>query len=203
MLQPGSINRFKLPVSDGGALDFTVGRMSKMIQDAKSDPLVIATARKISAITTSSRKAREGERDLLVLKGIHAWCKSNFEHVKDPVNIELIQPPNRMLRELEIPPQLHMLMWKPIAKVLGGKLPRPKMTGDSDESTTLALALAAAVGIAPLRIRLGGIDGTICYGWGAAQTAGKWWNLDILTPGFNKYPKGFQIIEEVDVPLHV
>lgn len=200
MLQPGEVNRLQVPESLEG-IRFTAARMAKMIQAGKTDPLVIATARKISAITTSSRKAREGERDLLVLKGIHAWCKTNFECVKDPVNVELIQTPNRMLRELEIPSQLHMMMWKPIAKVLGGKLPRPKMTGDSDESTILGLALAAAVGIEPLRIRLGGIEGTICYGWGAAKIVGKWWNLDILTPGFNKYPKEMQILEEIDVPL--
>lgn len=172
--------------------------MIKMIQEAKSDPLVIATARKISAVTTSSRKAREGERDLLVLKGIHAWCKWHFEYVKDPVNVELIQTPNRMLRELEIPPQLHMLTWKPIAKVLGGKLPKPKMTGDSDESSILGLSLAAAVGIEPLRIMLGGHDGNIHYAWGAAYTANRWWNIDILTPGFNKYPK-LEIIDQVDI----
>lgn len=200
MLQPGEVNSIKVPDSAEG-VRFTVSRMIKMIQEARKDPLVIATARKISALATSSRKAREGERDLLVLKGIHAWCKRHFEYVKDPVNIELIQTPNRMLRELEIPPQLHMLMWKPIAKDLGGKLPKPKMTGDSDESTIIGLSLAAAVGIEPLRVRLGGSDGTICYGWGAAKIAGKWWNLDILTPGFNKYPKGMQILEEVDVPL--
>lgn len=200
MLQPGEVNKTQLPDSFEG-IRFTVGRMIKMIQEARKDPLVIATARKISAITTSSRKAREGERDLLVFKGIHAWCKKHFEYVKDPVNIELIQTPNRMLRELEIPPQLQMMMWKPIAKVLGGKLPRPKMTGDSDESTIIGLSLAAAVGIEPLRVRLGGYEGTICYAWGAAKLAGKWWNLDILTPGFNKYPKGMEIIDDIDVEL--
>lgn len=199
MLKPGEVKRFQFPESMDG-IRFTIGRMIQIIQEAKSDPLVIATARKISALTTSSRKIREGERDLTVLKGIHAWCKGHFEYVNDPVNVELIQTPNRMLRELDIPPQLHMLMWKPIAKVMKGALPRPKMTGDSDESTILGLSLAAAVGIEPLRITLGGHDGTMFYAWGAAKTAGKWWNIDILTPGFNKYPK-LDIIEQVDVEL--
>jgi hypothetical protein len=197
MLKPGAVNRFQIPASQDG-IDFMVGRMIKMIQEAKSDPLVIATARKISALTTSGRKIREGERDLIVLKGIHAWCKGHFEYVRDPVNTELIQTPNRMLRELEIPPQIHMLMWKPIAKVMKGTLPRPKITGDSDESSILSLSLAAAVGIEPLRIMLGGNDGAISYAWGAAYTAGRWWNLDIMTPGFNKYPK-IDVIKNVGV----
>lgn len=199
MLKPGEINRFKLPDSFDG-IRFTVGRMVKMIEGARKDPLVIATARKIAALATSRRKMKDGEKNIWVLKAIHAWCKENFECVEDPVGIELIQTPNRMLRELQIPPQLHMLMWKPIAKALGGKLPPPKMTGDSDESSILGLSLAAAVGIDPLRIRLGGTGGTIHYAWGSASAAGKWWDLDILTPGFNKHPK-FDQIENVDVPL--
>lgn len=198
---PGETRLSKLPDSLDG-IRFTVGRLMEMIRESRKDPLVIATARKISALATSDRKIKEGERDVWILKAIHAWCKAHFEYVKDSVNVEVVQTPNRMLRELEIPPQLHLLMWKPIAKELGGRLPKPKMTGDSDESTILVLSLAAAVGIEPLRIRLGGIEGTIFYAWGAANTAGKWWNLDILTPGFNKYPKNLQIIEEVDVPLY-
>lgn len=200
MLKPGEVNRFPIPDQFDG-IRFTVGRMIKMVQGARSDPLVIATARKIAALSIPGRKAKtDGDREVLILRGIHAWCHENFLYLNDPVNIELIQTPNRMLRELEIPPQLHMLMWKPIAKAMGGKLPRPKMTGDSDESSILGVSLAAAVGINPVRIRLGGSGGTLHYAWGSAYANGKWWDLDILTPGFNKHPS-FENVENMEVPI--
>lgn len=199
-LKPGEARRFPIPDSFDG-IRFTIGRMVKMIEEARKDPLVIATARKIAALSITSRKPKnDDERNLLILKGIHRWCKENFVYVDDPVGIELIQTPNRMLRELEIPPQLHMLMWKPIAKALGGKLPRPMMTGDSDESATLVLSIAAAVGIRPLRIRLGGTGGTLHYAWGEVEINGKWRSIDILSPRFDTHPP-FENLEHLDVPI--
>lgn len=201
MLQPGESKSFKIPEEVDG-IRFTVGRMAKMVEEARKDPLVISTARKISALSTTGRKIANGDRqrNWFVLKGIHAWCRDNFEYVSDPVGVELIQTPNRMLREIQIPPQLHMLMWKPIAKALGGKLPRPKITGDSDESAILGLALAAAVGIAPLRVMFGGNGGAIHYAWGAAEINGKWKHIDPLSTKFDAHPV-FESVDYLDIPL--
>lgn len=199
-LKPGEARRLVIPDSFDG-IRFEVGRMVKMVEEARKDPLVITTARRIAALSITSRKPKNNEeRNLLILKGIHRWCKENFVYVDDPVGVELIQTPNRMLRELEIPPQLHMLMWKPIAKAVGGKLPRPMMTGDSDESSILGLSLAAAVGIYPLRVCLGGNGGALHYAWGAAQINGKWRNIDILSPKFDTHPP-FDDLEHVDIQL--
>lgn len=200
MVKPGETRSTKLPDSLDG-IRFTVGRMVKMIKESRKDPLIIGTARKIAALSLPGRKLRgDRTREWWILKGIFGWCKDNFVYVDDPEGVELLQTPNRMLRELEIPPQLHMLMWKPIAKVLGGNLPRPKMTGDSDESTTIALALAAAVGIGPLKVCLGGHGGGIQYAWGAAKINGKWRNIDILSEKFDTHPP-FDTLDDVEVPI--
>lgn len=200
MVKPGETRSTKLPDSFDG-IRYTLGRMVKMIQESRKDPLVIGTARKIAALSLPGRKIRKDHpREWWILKGIYGWCKDNFVYVDDPVGIELIQTPNRMLRELEIPPQLQTLMWKPIAKVMGGKMPRPKMTGDSDESATIALALAAAAGIGPLKLCLGGQAGTFYYVWGAAKINGKWLNIDILSEKFDTHPP-FENLEDLEVPI--
>lgn len=208
MLKVGETRVTKLPDSMDG-IRFTVGRMVKMIEEGRKDPLVIETARKIAALATSGRKLKGGgrERDLWVLKAIHAWCRANFEFVKDPVGVELLQTPNRMLMQLAIPPLLHKAMWEPIGKVLGGKMPAPKMNGDADEATTLSLALAAAVGIAPLKIMLGGAEGAVYTCWGAAYAGGakksepaQMWDMDILHDKFGSHQAAEQL-EDVDVTL--
>lgn len=200
MVKPGETRVTKFPDSFDG-IKYTLGRMVQMIQESRKDPLVISTARKIAALSIPGRKIRGDQtREWWILKGIYGWCKDNFVYVDDPVGIELIQTPNRMLRELQIPPQLQTLMWKPIAKGMGGKMPRPKMTGDSDEAATIALALAAALGIGPLKLCLGGTDGTFHYVWGAAKINGKWRNIDILSDKFDKHPP-FGDIDDLDVPI--
>lgn len=197
MVKPGETRLTKLPDSLDG-IRFTVGRMVQMIKESRKDPLVITTARKIAGISLPGRKIQgDRTREWWILKGIHAWCRDRFQYVDDPVGVELIQTPNRMLRELDIPSQLHMAMWKPIGKAMGGKMPRPMMTGDSDESTTLVLALAAAVGISPLKVCLGGTQGTLHYAWGAARINGKWRNIDILSPKFDTHPS-FDTLEDVE-----
>ena len=196
----GEIERTKLPDGVDG-IKFTVSRMIKMIQEGRKDPLVISTARKISALSTGDRKFSEVDRAEHQLRGIHAWCRANFSFVRDPVGIELIQTPNRMLRELEIPPQLHKAIWRQMGNVsVISKMPKPKMTGDADEATVISLSLAAAIGIDPLRIRLGGTDGTIHTCWGAAHTGGKWRDLNILEEKFGSRGP-VKMLGEIDVPI--
>jgi hypothetical protein len=196
---PGETRHFRLPDQFDG-IRFEVGRIIKMIQEAKRDPLVIETARKIAALSTSGRKIKDdADRRFYTLKGIHAWCKEHFVYVDDPAHIELIQTPNRMLRGLEIPPQLHMAMWKPIAKELGGKLPKPKIAGDSDEAATLVLALLAAVGFEHLKVRCGGTEDVVHYVWGGVETDGYVYDLDILHPKFDHHYTKY--LSDIEVPV--
>lgn len=196
-IKPGETRTASFPdVADG--IRYTIGRMIQMIRDARKDVLVISLARKIAAVSISDLGAVSPQ--LYWLRGIHAWCRANFQFVNDPVGIELIQTPNRMLRELLIPQELHTAVWAPIGQALGNKLPEPKMTGDADEATVISLALAAAIGISPLRIAGGGTDGTIHTCWGQAYVDGKWVDVDVLEEwGPKKGP--CKAIEYLDVYL--
>lgn len=198
-MKPGAVKRFKLPDAMDG-IRFVLGRMVKMVQEARKDPLVIATARKIAGLSTAGRNVEGDARTIQQLKGLHAWCRGNFEYVADPVNVEVIQTPNRMLRELDIPEALQKAMWAPIGKVLGGKMPKPRIMGDSDEAVTLVLSLAAAIGIEPLRIQLGGHDNTVHYAWGAARVKDGWKALDILVEDFGTHAP-MDEIDHVEIPM--
>lgn len=197
--KPGETRHTPVPDTFDG-IRYAVGRMIRMIQDARKDPLVISLARKIAAVASDPPGPAPCGQELYWLRGIHAWCRANFQFVNDPVGIELIQTPNRMLRELQIPSELHAAVWAPIGKAIGGKLPEPKMTGDADEATIISMALAAAVGIEPLRIQFGGADGTAYTCWGQAYVDGKWVDCDILHETFGKHQE-VQKFEHLDIPI--
>lgn len=197
---PGETCATKLPDSFDG-IRFTISRMAQYIQDGRKDPLVIATARKIAALSNTGHRPTGPRERLRHFRAIHAWCVSNFAFVSDPVNIELLQTPNRMLRELQIPTLLQRAIWGPLRKQdWSPRCPAPKMTGDADEATVISLALAAAIGIEPLRIVLGGTEGTAHTCWGAARIVDDWVSLDVLHPKFGGHQKVLEI-EHLDVPL--
>lgn len=199
-MKQGQTRKAKLQESVNG-IPSVIGRMVTHVQGARKDTLVIETARKIGVLATSSRKpASESERQILSLRAIHAWCAAHFEYVDDPENVEVIQTPNRMLRALKIPLALQTAMWEPIGKVLGGRMPAPKICGDSDEASTLVMSLAAAIGIGPLRFQLGGHWDTVHYAWGAAKVGGKWYDLDILVNKFNTHGD-VEPMGHIDIPL--
>jgi hypothetical protein len=188
--------------------------MAKYIDEGRKEPIVITTARKIAEISAGTarslgRDVTDETRQLIQLEGIHAWTRERWEYVKDPAGIELIKTPSRMLRELDIPEALSTAMWEPIREAMAARLkkdpaalslPIPKVTGDSDEAVVLVLALAAALDIGPLKMRLGGTEGVIHYVWGAAYAAGEWRDCDILHPEFGKHHP-FDIIEEMEIPI--
>ena len=192
-------------VPDG--IKLTLQRMAKYIIEAGHDPFVVMTARKIAHLAVSTARQLDLEVDdntkpLIWLRGIHAWCWEFFEYVRDPLDVEMIQTPNRMLRQLIGPREVSRLMWEPIRDAMAKKegvdpatlpFPTPKVTGDSDEAVILSMSLAAAIGITPLKIMLGGADKrihlgqVITYAWGAVWAAEEWHHLDILHDTFGKH----------------
>lgn len=213
ILAPNEIVRTTLPDSFDG-IRYEIGRVVKYIQEGRKDPAVIALAQKIAELAAGTarqlkRKVNSDTRDLIWLEGIHAWCHANFEHVSNPVHIELLKTPARMIRELDIPEAFSRALWEPIRDQMAAsagkdpaklKLPTPKITGNSAMAGCLVLTLAAAVGITPLRLRFGGDDGTLYYIWGSAHAGGQWHDVDILLPKFGKALK-FNCYENVDIPL--
>jgi hypothetical protein len=209
----GESIRTPLPASMDG-IRFTVDRMIKYVQESRKDPLVIDTAREIAQLSVDTaeqlgRKIADENRALIHLEGIHAWCFRNFQYVRDPAGVKVIQTPQRQLRRLKVPAELHGEMWQPIREGMAaaaGKrpedltLPPPKMMGDSDEAVIVSLSLAAALDTGPLKLRFGGHDGTIHYVWGYAHAAGKWHDLDILLPKFGEHPDVMHY-EDIEVPI--
>lgn len=210
---PNETLRTPLPESFDG-IRYEIGRIMKYIQEGHKDPIMIATAQKIAELAAGTarqlkRKVNKDTRNLIWLEGIHAWCHANFEHVSNPVGAEVLKTPARMLRELEIPEALSRAVWEPIRDQMAAaagkdsaklKLPNQRITGNSALAATLALTLAAAVGITPLRLRFGGTDGTLHYAFASAHAGDRWHDLDILLPKFGKKLK-FQHYENMDIPL--
>jgi hypothetical protein len=207
--KPHEVIRTPLPDSMDG-IRFEIARISKYIMDGCKDPLVIATAQKIAEISIGTarqlkRKITEGTRKLIVLKGIHAWCHANFEHVSNPAGAEVIKTPARMFRELDIPEEFARAIWEPIRDSMARNpekltLPKPKITGSCGVAVCLLLTLAAAVGITPMRMRLGGHTGTVHYVWGNVHANGRWHDVDILLAKFGKHEE-FPLYELVEVPV--
>ena len=206
---PGEVIKTPLPDSMDG-IRFEVARLSKYILDGAKDPLVIATAQKIAELSLgTARQLKQGvtekTRHLITLKGIHAWCHTNFEHVSNPAGAEVIKTPARMLRELEIPEEFARAFWEPIRNAMAKKrekltLPKPRITGSSGVAVCLLLTLSVAVGIMPIRMRFGGHAGTVHYVWGNVYAAGKWHDIDILLPKFGKH-EVFEHYELVEIPV--
>ena len=211
--KPKETRRTRLP-DDAEGMHIILGRLVKYVQDSRKDPVVLATAQKIAelAIGTARQIGRkvDGEtRPLILLEGIHAWCSARFEYVPNPVNIQILKTPRRQLCELEIPEGLAHALWEPIrnrmaadAKMDPGdlKLPAPKISGNSGDATSLVLSLAAAVGISPLRMMLGGEDGDLHYAWGQAYAAGGWRDIDALHPKLGECHK-FENSTHIDIPI--
>lgn len=210
---PGEFKRHRFPDGFDG-IRYELQRMVKFIQEGRKDPLVIETARKVAELAADAsrqigRDVTVEKRPLIQLEALHAWCRDNFVYMADPVAVELIQTAPRQLRRLEFPEELTSGFWTPIQKLAAAKarvdvgtltMPKPKMVGDSDEAVIISLALAAALGIEPLKMRLGGQNKAIHYVWGAAYADGKWRDFDILHEKFDEQAP-IELLDEMEVPL--
>lgn len=208
----GMVNRIRIPDSMEG-IRFEVARLMKYIVDARKDPLIITTAQKIAEL--SLRTARQAGRklakeppDLIQLRGIHAWCRANFEHVSNPNGVEVIKTPARMLRELNIPEEITRALWEPIRDGFSHasgkdpkkfKLPVPKITGSSAVAVCLVLSLAGAIGLSPLRMRFGGDQDTLHHVWANIFAGGRFHDVDITLPEFGKCGT-FETCQLVELP---
>jgi hypothetical protein len=209
---PGEAKVVPIPDSFDG-IRCEVGRLIAYIYEAKKDPLVLATAQKIAELSMGTarqvgRKLAKESLDVIQLRGIDAWCRARYQYVANPVGIEIIKTPARVLRELDIPEEIALAMWEPIrnsfCKVTGQNpkkltLPTPKFTGTSAVATCLVLSLAAAIGISPIRMRFGGIDDSVHHVWANVYAGGRFYDVDIAESEFDKTGT-FQTYQLLDVP---
>lgn len=210
---PGQERRTQIPDSMDG-IQFEIARIAKFIVEGKRDPLVIATAHKIAELSAGAARQAGGKlakepREVSWLRGIHAWGRDHFLHVPNPSSTEILKTPARMLRELEIPEEFARAFWEPIrdaiAKAAGRdpatlELPKPRITGSSGVAVCLGLSLAAALGLGPLRMRLGGHGEALHHVWGQVQAGDRFHDLDLMLPKFGDAER-FDTYALVDVPL--
>ncbi len=201
---PGETKCTEIPDSMDG-IRYELGRIVRFIQEGRKDAVVVDAARDAAHLAVQVAEqlgimVTEENRELLQLEGIHVWCRERFVYVRDPVHLELIQTPARQLGRLKVSPKDWESYSKPFVETMRNALATkfgksmeanivtaPMMTGDSDEAVTVSLAMAAAIGIEPLQLRLGGHDKQIHYVWGAAYVGGKWVDIDILHPEFGAH----------------
>ncbi len=212
---PGQERHISLPDSHAG-VEYELARIVKFIQEGRKDALVIETARKVVELGLGTarqlgRKISHATHPLIALEALHAWCRENFEYINDPVDVELIQTASRQLRRLDFPSEFGNGMWTPIRKAMALQakkkgdvlvLPKPKMVEDSDEAVIVSLSLAAAVGVSPLKLYLGGKQKTVHYVWGAAWADGKLRDFDILHAKFGERHPSIELLDVKDVPLN-
>jgi len=202
----------RLPEFD--AVQFTLGRMADFICEGHTDPLVIDTAHLIATFSAEAASKNgvvlsEDNRDLVQLQGLYAWCHDRFVYVQDPIGSECIRTAANNLRRLRTPKEVLDIFWNPIqAAFAQSKLndlgplqcPSPKMSGDSDDATILVLTLAAAIGLSPLKMRLGGTGGSLHYVWASIGCQRRFVDCDILHPKFGEHHP-FENYDEYELPL--
>lgn len=107
----------ELPKGDAG-VDRTVERMTTIAQDSARDHRFITFAQSISL--------RGGRKDSLeVLAALVKWVRDHWTFRRDPVHVELVKTPERLLTELKS---------------------RDMMIGDCDDASVLIASLTTALG---------------------------------------------------------
>lgn len=181
---------YRTRVSDTwDGIRFELGRMVEIVKHSIGDPLVVDTAKFIIAGIEDPDQRRN---PIAILAAQYDWIRGCFQYVSDPVGLEVVQTPQRMLRMGRIPSQIMGAILSPIfaarnGRDLGDVSPHEivpvaaKIMGDCDEASVLCATLPAAVGIRT-RFRLGGSEGMEGYHhvWAQADPYGTGaWGYDM------------------------
>jgi len=111
MPKSGEVRRTALPPTFDG-IRFEIGRMVFYVQEASKDPFMIEHTRKVcqefdsmmdQAAQMNGGSLAGASPALLAVGAIDAWCRAHFCYVNDPPNIEVIQTPQRMVKQTRVP----------------------------------------------------------------------------------------------------
>jgi len=206
---------YRTPISDTwSGIKFELGRMVKIVQHSKGDPLVMDTA----AFIISSIEPEQRRDPVAIASQCFDWVRGVFQYVPDPVGLEALRTPNRMIRMAKLPAELIGAICAPIFAARNGRslsevVPHEvipiaaKAAGDCDDASTLCASLVMACGIRA-RFRLGGTDGIEGYHhvWAQADVMGngsyEGGDMDPTEPEFDALGK-FALMdkyETVDIP---
>ncbi len=213
----GEVRRTALPDNFDG-IRFEIGRMIEYVRRARRDPFVIAHTRRICEEHAAMGRA-VADPAAVCLEAIDLWCRRHYAYVNDPPNIEVIQTPQRMIRQTMVPPEVVRYIVEPcyaaMATAFGSAAaaayePSSVCFGDCDEGGCLFLSkcFCAAVGSpppdggSPYRFRFGGHDGTLHHVWSWIHGANGWRDSDLTEPDYalgehSRFPH----YEDVEIPL--
>jgi transglutaminase-like putative cysteine protease len=126
----GDYYRQAIPDDDRG-IDFEISRMIDFVRHFEGHPIFIDLSREIAVVANCKPRDQRCQAN-----AIYTWVCDNTYFVEDPVGIEALSTPIKMLNEIAAGP--HSL-----AK------------GDCDDLSTLLATMLGAIGIPP-RFRFGG-----------------------------------------------
>jgi hypothetical protein len=215
----GEVTRTALPDTFDG-IRFEIGRMAKLVSEARRDPVVIDAARMAASYwgqIVAQISGQEGRpidvhnNKTIALEGIDIWCRNSGVYQNDPAGIELLQVSRRMVKMTKMPREVLAHFVEPFYKALELKDPglyrgkigvSPVFVGDCDEAATIICSMAAAIDITPVAFAFGGGGGTLHHTWARVQADGTWYDSDITEPGFELGDKSvFDHEEEYIIPL--
>lgn len=214
---PGEVRRTALPDNFDG-IRFEIGRMIAYVRRARRDPFMMAHVRAVCEEENVLGRAPE-DPEAACLEAIDVWCRRHYVYLNDPPSIEVIQTPQRMVRQTMVPPEVIRHVMEPCLAAVSATFGReaadayrpPALCwGDCDEGGALFLAKCICAGVgstpgdggSPYRFRFGGHDGTLHHVWSWVHTKGGWQDSDVTEPEYDlgdhsKFPH----YEDVEVPL--
>ena len=219
MPKSGEVRRTALPPTFDG-IRFEIGRMIRYVQGAAQDPFMKAHTKEVLREFTdvldkdaqmNGTKALAPE--LIAVGAIDAWCRAHFCYVNDPPNIEVIQTPQRMVKQTKVPSTVIRDIIQPFYQAMETVAPAEEVMayeppgvcyGDCDEGGILFMSQCACspVSLKPLRFRFGGHEETLHHVWDRVKAGNDWVDSDLTEEGYGlgDFSK-FEHYEEVEVPL--
>lgn len=221
MPKSGEVRRTSLPPTFDG-IRFEIGRMIRYVQGAARDPFMVAHTRQVclefgdmlNQAAKMNGASTEGMAPELMSAGaIDAWCRAHFCYVNDPPNVEVLQTPQRMIKQTQIPTTVVRDIIQPFYQAMATVVspdqveayePPGVCAGDCDEGGILFMSMCASApaDLKPLRFRFGGHDETLHHVWNRVKSGSEWIDSDLTEEGYNlgDYSK-FEHYEEVEIPL--
>lgn len=191
----GQVLRTPVPDTMKG-IRFEMSRMVRHVQEGIGDPVVVDAARMVLLASKPKNKISE-------LGAIFEWTKAHFHYMNDPINKEVLQTPQRMVKQTQVPREVLAMILAPLyGRQSNGKVrmassemdgPLPQATGDCDEGSVLVASMLGAVGILP-RFRFGGEKDSLYHVWAQAYVPpnpdygvggdGAWVDMDVTEPSY-------------------
>jgi hypothetical protein len=228
--ESGEVRHTALP-DDFDGIRFEIGRMAQYVKDAAHDPVVQRQAAEIQS--SYGRMLREyaqmngaeinaSDEKLLKLQAIDDWCREHFVYVNDPPNIEVIQTPQRMVKQTKVPARVIQALIAPFydafarvidSDIVANYVPRSTYIGDCDEAVVGMQGLNICTfpetdlrmngsGEPPSRFffQFGGNEGTLHHVWSKTVLGGVDYHADHTEPGYKLGDHSkFEAYEDVEI----